>query len=143
VDQTGKTTTGIRVPDEVLAGLAGGKRPPIRVTLNGYTYRTTVGSMNGVAMISVSADVRAQSGVNAGDELDIELELDTSPRELTVPDDLRAAIDRDPKARETFDRLSYSNRQWHVLQVESARTAETRERRIGKSVAALRQGKPR
>jgi uncharacterized protein YdeI (YjbR/CyaY-like superfamily) len=99
--------------------------------------------MDGMPMISVSAEVRDRSGASGGDQLEVEVELDTSPRELTVPEDLRAALDRDPRARATFDRLSYSNRQWHVLQVEGARSAETRQRRIEKSISALHEGKPR
>jgi hypothetical protein len=141
--QSGKTATGIRVPDEVVAALGSGKRPPVQVTINGYSYRTTVAVMGGAFMLSVSAEIRAGAGVVAGDLLDVELELDTSPRELAVPADLAAALDAEPEARRTFDGLSYSNRSWHVLSVEGAKTDETRQRRIAKSVEALRQGKPR
>jgi uncharacterized protein YdeI (YjbR/CyaY-like superfamily) len=91
----------------------------------------------------VSAENRAAAGVKGGDELDVDLELDTAPREITVPDDLNAALDLVPQARETFDRLSYSNKSWHVLQVTGAKTEETRARRIAKSVDALREGRVR
>ncbi len=141
--QTGKNTTGIEVPPHVLEELGGGKRPAVKVTLNGYTYRSSVGSMGGRSMISLSAENRGKAGVSGGDELDVEIELDSAPREVEVPADLAAALDAEPAARATFDKLSYSNKSWHVLQVEGAKTDETRQRRIAKSVATLAAGKQR
>jgi hypothetical protein len=141
--QTGITAAGIEVPAEVVESLAKGKRPPVRVTINGYTYRSTVAVMGGVFMLGVSADVRAAAGVAGGEEVDVEVELDTEKREVTVPPDLAAALDALPDARRTFDGLSYSNKSWHVLQVEGAKTAETRQRRIEKSTEALGEGRVR
>ncbi len=140
---TGRTSTGFRVPDDVVDALGGGKRPPVRVTVNGYTYRNTVAPMGGEYWLGVSAEHRAAAGLNAGDNLDVELELDTAPRELAVPADLAAALDAATEARRFFDGLSYSNRQWHVLSVEGAKTPETRERRIAKSVDLLGEGRAR
>ena len=140
---SGKTATGLRVPDEVVEGLGAGKRPKVKVTLNGYTYRTSIAPMGGVFMVSVSAEVRERAGVAADDVVDVELELDTERREVSVPPDLAAALDAEPEARRTFDGLSYSNQLWHALQVEGAKTEETRQRRIAKSVAALREGQVR
>ncbi len=94
-------------------------------------------------MIGVSAENRAAAGVAGGDEVDVDLELDTAPREISVPDDLAAALDAEPDARRTFDGLSYSNKSWHVLQVTGAKTDETRQRRIAKSVEALKAGRIR
>jgi uncharacterized protein YdeI (YjbR/CyaY-like superfamily) len=94
-------------------------------------------------MVSLSAEHRAGAGVAGGDDVEVDLELDTAPREVVVPDDLAAALDAEPAARATFDGLSYSNKSWHVLQVTGARTEETRQRRIAKSVETLRQGRPR
>jgi len=141
--QSGPTATGIQVPDEVVAALGAGKRPPVRVTINGFTYRSTIAVMGGAFMVGVSAENRAGAGIRGGDEVDVDIALDTAPRELTVPADLATALDADPAARRFFDGLSYSNRQWHVLSVEGAKTAETRERRIAKSVAMLHEGRPR
>jgi bacteriocin resistance YdeI/OmpD-like protein/uncharacterized protein DUF1905 len=143
IQQTGKNTTGIPVPDDVVSALGSGKRPAVTVTVNGYSYRSTVASMGGVSMVSLSAEHRAGAGVAGGDEVEVDLELDTAPREVTVPDDLAAALDAEPAARTTFDGLSYSNKSWHVLQVTGAKTDETRQRRIAKSVETLRQGRPR
>lgn len=141
--QSGKTATGIEVPPEIVEALGKGKKPPVQVTINGHTYRSTVAVMGGAYMVGVSAENRAAAGVKGGDVIDVDLELDTAPRELTVPDDLSAALDIDPRARETFDKLSFSNRQWHVLNAEGTKNPETRQRRIEKSIAALREGRPR
>jgi hypothetical protein len=141
--QSGKNTTGIQVPDEVVESLGSGKRPAVRVTVNGYSYRSTVASMGGVFMVSLSAEHRAGAGVGGGDEVEVDLELDSAPREVTVPPELVAALDAEPAARATFDGLSYSNKSWHVLQVTGAKTEETRQRRIARSVEALKQGRPR
>lgn len=139
----GKTATGIEVPPEIVDALGAGKRPPVRVTIRDYTYRTTIAPMGGVFMIPVSAEVRGHAGVAAGDQLDIDLVLDTAPREVDLPDDLAAALDASPEARRYFDQLSNSNKKWHVLQVTGAKTDETRKRRIGKSVAMLAEGRAR
>lgn len=141
--QSGKNTIGIEVPGEVLDELGSGKRPAVKVTLNGHTYRSTVGSMDGVPMISLSAENREKAGVAGGDEVDVDIELDTAPRVVEVPAELEAALNAEPAARATFDQLSNSNKSWHVLQVTGAKTEETRQRRIAKSVATLEAGKPR
>jgi len=99
--------------------------------------------MGGEYMIGVSAENRAGAGVSGGDEVDVDIELDTAPRVVSVPADFAAALDAEPDARRTFDGLSYSNKSWHVLQVDGAKTDETRQRRIAKSVAALREGRIR
>lgn len=137
----GKTATGIEVPADVIAELGAGKRPALRVTLGSYTYRTTVGVMDGRFMISVSAEVRANAAVAAGDELDVEIELDTEPRELEVPADLAAALAAEPDALRYFESLSYSNKRRHVLAIDAAKAAETRQRRIEKSVALFKEGR--
>jgi len=139
----GKTALGFEVPPAVVESLGAGKRPPVLVTINGYTYRNTVAVYGGVFMIGVSAENRAQAKVKGGDEADVDLELDTAPREVAVPPDLQAALDADPAARATFDRLSYSNKSFHALQVTGTNNPETRARRIEKSIATLREGKPR
>lgn len=141
--QGDKTATGIQIPDEVVEALGAGKRPPISVTINGYTYRSTVAVMGGVYMVGVSADNRAGAGVKGGDEVDVDIELDTAPREVSVPPDFATALETEPNARRTFEGLSYSNKSWHVLQIEGAKTDETRQRRIAKSVDALKAGRVR
>jgi hypothetical protein len=143
VQQAGKTATGIQVPEAVVEALGSGKRPPVKVTINGYTYRSTVAVVGGAHMVGVSAESRAGAGIVGGDEVEVDIELDTAPREVAVPADLAAALDAEPNARRTFDELSYSNKSWHVLQVTGAKSEETRQRRIAKSVATLKEDRPR
>jgi hypothetical protein len=133
----GKTATGMEVPADVLAALGPGKRPKVRVTINGYTYPSTVGSMGGRSLIPVSAEVRTKAGVTAGDEVDVDIVADTQPRNLQVPEDLSAAFDREPAARRAFEQLSYTGQHRHVLTIEQAKTPETRQRRIDKAVTEL------
>jgi hypothetical protein len=137
----GKNATGIQVPAEVVESLGSSKRPAVRVTINGYTYRSTVAPYGGVYMIPVSAEVRDSAGVAAGDEVEVGIELDTEPREVIVPPDFADALDRDADARRFFDGLSYSNKRRHILSIEDAKTAETRQRRIAKAVDMLREGR--
>ena len=140
VELGGKTATGIRVPAQVVEGLSSGKRPRVHVTINGYTYRSTVAPMGGAFMLPVSAEVREHAGVAAGDTVEVEIQLDTDPREVTVPPDFAAALDGDADAKQFFDGLSYSNQQRLVLAIEGAKTAETRQRRIATTVSKLHAG---
>jgi hypothetical protein len=143
IHQSGKTSTGIRVPDDIVEAFGAGKRPAVRVTIGDHSYRSSIAVFGGEYWVGVSAENRAAAGVSGGDEVDVDIELDTAPREVTVPADFAAALDAVPEARRTFDALSYSNKSWHVLQVDGAKTDETRQRRIAKSVETLRAGRPR
>jgi hypothetical protein len=141
--QTGKTAAGIQVPEEIVTALGSGKRPKVSVTINGYTYRSSIAPMNGVYMVGVSSDVREAAGVAGGEDVDVDIELDTAPRVIIVPDDFAAALAAAPAARTKFESLSYSNKSWHVLQIEGAKSEETRQRRIAKSIEALGEGRIR
>jgi hypothetical protein len=129
--------TGIEVPPEVIEALGAGRKPPVKVTVNGYEYRNTVAVMGGKYMISFSSDKRAATGIEGGDPIVVDLELDTSPRTVEVPDDLAAALDAAPGAREAWERLAPSHKKAHVTAVESAKAPETRQRRIAKAVESL------
>ncbi len=141
--RAGKTATGIEVPEAIVTALGSGKRAKVLVTINGFTYRNSVAPMGGVYMIGVSDEVRRAAGVAGGDVVDVDIELDTAPREVDVPADLAAELDADPAARRTFEALSYSNKSWHTSQIAGAKTDETRQRRLAKSIEALRAGRPR
>jgi hypothetical protein len=143
IELGGKTATGFEVPDAVVTSLGAGKRPPVTVRIGPHTYRSTVAVMDGRFLLPLSAENREAAGVAAGAEVEVEIELDSAPREVDVPEDLSAALDAEPEARRTFERLSNSNKKWHVLQVTGAKADETRRRRIEKSVAALREGRAR
>jgi hypothetical protein len=140
---TGGNTTGFRVPDEFVAELGGGGRPKVAVTMNGYEFRSSIARMGGEYWLGVSAERRGAAGVRAGDVLDLDIVLDTQERTLDVPEDLALALAADPEAQATWEKLSFSNRRYHVDQVAGAKTAETRARRIAKSVQTLASGKPR
>lgn len=141
IELSKKTATGIQVPEKIVNALGAGKKPPVKVTIGSYTYRSTVASMGGKFMLPVSQEHRTQAGLQAGDEIEVEIELDTAPRELTVPADFAEALDRHAEARQFFDNLSYSNKRRFVLNIEGAKSAETRQRRIEKSVELLGNGK--
>jgi hypothetical protein len=139
----GSTATGIEIPDEVLAALGAGKKPPVKLSVNGYRYRSTVATVSGAYMVGFSADHRAASGLKGGDPIEVEIELDTEPRTVELPADFQAALDADTQARATFEKLSNSLKGYHVSQVTGTKNPETRRRRIEKSIATLRAGKPR
>jgi hypothetical protein len=141
IQGAGKTAAGMEIPPVVVEALGQGKKPPVRLTIGDFSYRSTVATVNGVFMVGISNENRMKAGVAAGDTVDLDIELDTQPREVTVPPDLRAALDAEPAAARFFDGLSYSNRLRHVLAVEGAKSPETRQRRIEKSVATLREGR--
>jgi len=138
VELGGKTATGIRVPAEVVTGLGSHRRPSVRVTVGGHTYRTTVAPMGGAYFVPLSAENRTAAGVTAGDMVAVDIELDTEPREVTVPADLAAALAGQSGAGEAFGALSYTRRKEHVRQVEAAKAEATRERRIAKVLDSLR-----
>jgi Bacteriocin-protection, YdeI or OmpD-Associated/Domain of unknown function (DUF1905) len=141
IELGGKTATGFGVPDEIVGGLASGKRPPVTVTIGGHTYRSTIAVMGGRYMLPLNAENREAAGVVAGDEVEVDVELDTEPRVLEVPDDLTAAIAADSDAQTFWDSLSYSRQRRVVLSVTGTKSAETRARRIAKSVTDLRNHK--
>lgn len=140
---TGGNTTGFLIDDELVAELGGGGRPKVVVTVNGFEWRSSIARMGGQYWLGVSAERRAGAGIAAGDVLDVEVVLDTALREVEVPEDLAAALAAEPEAQAYWAGLSYSNQSWHVLQIAGAKTAETRARRIAKTLDALRAGRPR
>ncbi len=134
--EEGMNATGLPVPPEVIAELNSGKRPKVTVSLNGYTYRSTVAAYGDVFMLPLSAENRTAAGVKAGDPVEVTLELDLAPRTVEVPADLAAALAQ-AGATEAFEAQSYTLRKEAVRQVESAKAQETRERRIAAIVAKL------
>lgn len=135
----GKTATGIEVPAPVVESLGGGKRPAVVVTLGTHSYRTTIAPYGGRYLLPVAAEHREAAGLEAGQRVTVGLELDTAPREVEVPEDLESAL-RKAKKREDFDALSSTARKEHVRSLESAKTAETRARRLAKVLASLGAG---
>ncbi len=136
----GKTAAGIEVPAKVVAALGSSKRPPVRATINGFTYRSTVAVMGGKFMLGVSNEVRKSAGVAAGDTVDIDLELDTEARKVSIPSDFAAALARSVKATKFFEGLSYSKKLRLVIPID-VKDSETRKRRISETVARLTEGR--
>jgi Bacteriocin-protection, YdeI or OmpD-Associated/Domain of unknown function (DUF1905) len=135
----GKTATGIQVPDEIVETLGSGKRPPVVVTIGDYSYRTTVAAYTGSYWVPLAAEHREAAGVAAEQEVDVAIELDTAPREVTVPEDLGAAMDDD--ARTAYEGLSFTHRKEWVRWVEEAKKPETRAARVARTVEGLKAGR--
>jgi Domain of unknown function (DUF1905)/Bacteriocin-protection, YdeI or OmpD-Associated len=137
----GKTATGVEVPAKVVEALGSSRRPLVRVTINGYTYRNAIAVMGGTYMLGISEDVRSHARVKAGDNIDVDVELDTEKREVDVPPELKKALARDAAARKYFESLSYSRKVTLVNPIANGKTPETRERNLGKAMAALKSEK--
>ena len=134
--QTGKNTAGIQVPEEVMEKLGGGKQPLVRVTIHQYTYRSAVAVMGGKYMISFNPEHRKAAGVQGGEEANVTLELDSEPRTVEIPTDLKDALIK-ANALDAFEKSAPSMKKEYVRQVQEAKTQETRERRITKIVEKL------
>jgi hypothetical protein len=135
--QAGKTATGIKVPEEIVESFKAGKKPPVRITINNYTYRSTIAVMGGAFMVGISAEHRKGANVTGGEEADVYIELDTEPRVVEVPKDFQKALNSNSIAKRNFEALSYSNKKAHILQIEGAKTADTRTRRIANTIGLL------
>ena len=133
--------TGIEVPEASVEKLGSGKRPAVKVTLNGFTYRSTIAVMGGKFLIPLSAERREKSNVNGGDKLDITLELGTEPREVALHEDFKKALSKNKKARTFFESLSYIAKQGYALPIIQAKGEDTRKRRIEIALSDLNAGK--
>jgi uncharacterized protein DUF1905/bacteriocin resistance YdeI/OmpD-like protein len=134
----GKTAAGVEVPEKVVLGLGSTKRPLVKVTINGYTYRSAIAPMGGKYMLGVSNDVRAHTGVAPGQTIDVDVELDTEKRDVEVPAELARALATDAKAKQYFDSLSYSRKYALAAPIANGKTPETRERNLAKAMAELK-----
>jgi hypothetical protein len=139
LQRVGKTGTMFEVPFDLTTAF-GRARPPVRVTIRGHTWRTTPGVYDGVGLVVVNRAVKAATGVDAGDRVRIAMELDTEPRKVVVPEDLRAALAAAPAARTAFGKLSYSHQREYVQWIEAAKRAETRARRVAGTVQRVVSG---
>lgn len=118
----------------------GAKRFPVRATVNGYSWRTTVARMRGEALLGLNREVRESAGVQAGDTVDVAIALDTAPREVDVPEALAEALAAEPAARAAFDALSFTRRKECARWIAEAKRQETRDRRVAEAVQSLRDG---
>ncbi len=141
LERVGKTATMFRVPFDLKEAF-GRARPPVRVTIRGHTWRTTPGVYDGVGHVVVNRAVKAATGVDAPDRVQVAMELDTEPRTVAVPADLRAALAEAPEAKVAFAGMSFTHRREYVEWVEEAKRPETRARRIATTVERVRAGEP-
>ncbi|HTQ27728.1 MAG TPA: YdeI/OmpD-associated family protein [Puia sp.] len=137
--QTGNNT-GIHVPEPVLEKLGGGKKPLVKVTLNGYSYRGAVGKMGEKYLVSLSAENRNNANVKGGDVLEVTLELDNEPRVIELPVEWQKALDKNKTAKTSFEKLPPSRKKAMVLSITGAKTEATRKSRIEKAIAELVKG---
>ncbi len=133
--------TGINVPVKIIETLGAGKKPPVVITLNKYTYRSTVAVMNGLYMVALSADNRKKANLAGGDEVEITIALDTEPRTVELPDDFQKVLSKNKIANAAYDKLAPSRKKAMVLSITEAKTGETRSKRIEKAISALTEGK--
>lgn len=143
LQRNGKTATGFVVPEEIVEGLAAGNHPKVKVTIKGHTYRSSIASMGGRMLLGVSADNRKAAGVEAGDVLDVDLEVDDEERTVDVPEALAAELGGDEQAKAFYGSLTHSQQQTFTLPIRDAKTDETRRRRVDRAMAALREGRKR
>ena len=127
--------------DQVTAIGEGPKRFPVRVTIGGYSWRTSVARMRGEFLVGLSREVRAGAGVEAGDSVEVLIELDSEVREVDVPDALASALAGDEDALCAFEALSFTHRKEYARWIAEAKREETRERRVAETLDRLRQAR--
>jgi hypothetical protein len=128
----------IRVPASALMELGERKRAPVKVTINGYTYRTTVAVYGGKSYLGVRREVREAAGVADGDRLTVGLEYDDEPRTVDLPEALRSALEADAASAAAFGKLSYTRKKEFIQWVTGAKRVETQRRRVEQAMAMLR-----
>ena len=129
--------------EQVSAVGEGAKRFPVVANVNGYSWRTTVTRMRGEFLLGLSREVREAAGVDAGDSVDVEIELDTAPREVDVPEALATALRGDPAAEAAFGALAYTHRKEYARWIDEAKREDTRQRRVVQALEMIRAGKTR
>ena len=133
----GKTATGIKIPEEIIEKLGGGKKPLVKVTINNFTYRSAVAVMGGAYMVGVNAANREAAKVKGGDRIEVSIELDTEIRTVEVPAEFQKVLNRNAGAKKIFDTLSNSRKKALTIPIANAKTDETRNRNIEKALKAI------
>lgn len=138
LERTGGTTAGFRVPEDVVEALAAGKRPKVVVTINGYSYRSSIAPMGGEYWLGVASAHREPAAVEPGNSYEVGVEVDTAPRVVELPSELAEAFDAEPALQEAWGSLSYSNQRRLAEPITAAKGEDTRARRVAKVIAELR-----
>ena len=138
LESQGGNNTRFVIPEDVVLGFGRGRRVPITVAIGDYRYRTTIVSMGGRFLFGVNSRQRQDTGLAAGDVVEVTIEVDDAPREVEVPPELQAALDADPAAKAAFERLAFTHRKEHARSVADAKAPETKARRVERVLEALR-----
>lgn len=140
LESTGANTAAFVIPDELVQGLNAGRRPKVKVTVNGQVFRTSIAKMGGPYWLGISKARREEAHLTVGESYELQIEIDTEERTIALPDDLAAAISGDQTALAAWEQLSFTNKREIAESISSAKRPETRDRRIAKAAETLRFG---
>ncbi|MBO0810824.1 MAG: DUF1905 domain-containing protein [Microlunatus sp.] len=140
LESTGGNTAAFVIPDAFVEALDSGRRPKVKVAVNGKVFHTSIAKMGGPYWLGISKARREEAGLTVGESYTLEIEPDTEERTVDLPDDLAAALAGDRKALESWERLSFTNKREIAESISSAKRPETRDRRIAKAAERLRAG---
>jgi hypothetical protein len=129
--------TGVEIPEEVMMSLGSEARPLVAIAINGRTWRSRVALMGGQRLIGISAANRAAAGIAEGEIVEVDIQPDREPRDVPLSPDLADALKSAPEAMAAFDRLPFGLKRKHIAEIENAKSAHVRLRRIGKLAATL------
>jgi hypothetical protein len=131
----------LKPPFEVVEVFQRRGRVPVKGTINGFPFRSSLMNMGDGHMMAVNAQMRAGANCNAGDTVDVVMELDADERKVEVPSFLKKLIAADPAAKTSWEKLSFTHQKEYVREIEGAKKPETRERRIASMMEALRKNR--
>lgn len=130
--------------DEQVAEIGEGKKAfPVKATINGFTWQGRVSKMGGKNLLGMSKERREGAGVEAGDKVEVSIELDTAERTVEIPPALESAFKKDKAAKKIYDGLAFTHRKEFARWIEEAKKDETRERRVVKTLEMLKAGETR
>ncbi len=128
---------GIEIPEKIIYELGAGKKPPVVITIQSYTYRSTVAVMSGKFLVPLSSAHRKFTSAEGGDQIEIEIKLDDQPRNVEIPEDLSLRFEANQNAKKFFETLPPSSKKKVVTLLDAAKTTDTRIKRLDKFVSDL------
>ena len=139
----GMETAALKPPFDVVEVFQRKGRVPVKGTINGFPFRSSLMNMGDGHRMVVNADLRAGAKCAAGDTVSVVMELDTAARKVELPAYLKKVIAGDPKAKEAWDKLAFTHQKEHVRAIADAKRPETRDKRIADMLDMLRAKKPK
>jgi hypothetical protein len=136
----GTQIAGLTPPFDVVEVFGRKGRVPVKGTINGFPFRSSLMNMGDGYMMAINAEMRAGANCKAGDTVKVAMELDEDVRKVEVPAFLKKIINSDAQAKERWAKLSFTHQKEYVREIEDAKREETRERRIAQMMDALRKG---